>query len=87
MGPFVCCDDFRFEYYDVSVGPKSLVLTNDVDHIDAVEDEMIESKGHYKVMCERRLEIWLGEAQYFIKEFSEKKCQDFAFISQFKNTY
>ena len=52
MGPFVCCDDFRFKYYDVSVGPKSLVLMNDVDHIDVVEDEMIKSEGHYKVMCE-----------------------------------
>ena len=52
MSPLVGCNDFGFKYDDICVGPKSLVLTNDVDHIDAVEVEVTEGKGHYKVMCE-----------------------------------
>jgi len=62
MHPFECHDNCRFKYDDIGVGPKNLVLMKDKNYIDVVKYEIIESKRHYELVCEGRLEIGLGEA-------------------------
>lgn len=59
--PSVGFNSHRLEHYDVSVGPKCLMFTNDMNKVDAVENKLIEGQVHDKFVGHWWLEVVLWE--------------------------
>jgi len=59
MCPSVGFDSLRLENYDVGVCSKCLMFTNDMNKVDAVQNELIEGQVHDKFVGGRWLEVGL----------------------------
>jgi len=72
MGPSECGDNLWFEYNNICVCPKCLLLPKDMDNVNSIHNKVIGSKIHYKFVHVGGLEVWLWEAQNLVKEPSEQ---------------